>query len=258
MSVEEVLGAYIHYKGGFYMLLAIAETHHHDATMDAVYYSVTHKELRTRPYRRDRREEDSWCDLVRWPDGFTRQRFLPLHCFTHEELERLTRIWRGGSRSAMMKRVVIESPYASTEPGGVERNRRYLNACILDCIARGESPYASHKMLTDSLDDTDPHERALGIQAGFAWRAAADKTVVYDDFGISTGMLFGIDDAQKSGRPVEYRKLGPNWGAQDKPRAFFRALRAHYLSREEAARVYAVDAATSNGAECDPADCDSE
>ena len=47
---------------------------------------------------------------------------------------------------------------------------------IRDCIARGESPYASHQMLTEALDDTNPIERNAGIQAGLAWRHAAART----------------------------------------------------------------------------------
>ena len=39
---------------------------------------------------------------------------------------------------------VIESPYA----GDVEGNLTYLRACLKDCVERGESPYASHGLLT--------------------------------------------------------------------------------------------------------------
>lgn len=100
--------------------------------------------------------------------------------------------------------VIIESPYA----GEVARNKRYLQRCILDCITRGESPYASHQMLTEALDDTNPAERELGIKAGFRWRAVADKTVVYEDYGISSGMRYGILDSTALGKPVEYRRIG--------------------------------------------------
>lgn len=107
-----------------------------------------------------------------------------------------------------MKPVIIESPYA----GKVERNRVYLNACILDCALRGETPYASHKMLTDSLDDTDPEQRELGIKLGFEMRqvlrACGAVTVVYEDLGISEGMRRGIRDSRDAGVAVEFRKLG--------------------------------------------------
>lgn len=108
-----------------------------------------------------------------------------------------------------MRRVVIESPFA----GNVELNLRYLRACMADCLRRGESPYASHALLTQPgvLDDTKPDERALGIKAGFAWRSVADATVVYMDLGVSDGMRFGVADADDAGRKVEWRVLGGEW-----------------------------------------------
>jgi hypothetical protein len=57
------------------------------------------------------------------------------------------------------------------------------------------------------LDDDDPADRELGIEAGLAWGPEADATVVYVDRGISSGMQRGIDRAKREGRPVEYRAL---------------------------------------------------
>lgn len=104
-----------------------------------------------------------------------------------------------------MKKVIIESPYA----GDVEKNLRYLRAAMCDCLHRGEAPFASHALYTQAgvLDDNDPAERALGIDAGFAWRQVADETVVYQDLGISGGMQAGIDDSIRKGIPVTYRNL---------------------------------------------------
>ena len=83
-----------------------------------------------------------------------------------------------------MKRVIVESPFK----GDLVRNKQYLERCLRDCIRRGESPYASHKMLTGCLDDDNPNERILGIEAGLAWKRAADLTAFYTDFGWSDGM----------------------------------------------------------------------
>lgn len=104
-----------------------------------------------------------------------------------------------------MKRVVIESPYA----GEVVRNVAYARLCMRDCFVRGEAPYASHLLYTQPavLDDGDPEERAIGISAGFAWRQAAQATVVYTDLGITPGMAAGINDSLARGCPVEYRQL---------------------------------------------------
>ena len=41
-----------------------------------------------------------------------------------------------------------------------------------------------------------PEERQLGIEAGFEWGKAAEKTVVYEDYGVSRGMQLGIEAAR--------------------------------------------------------------
>jgi hypothetical protein len=115
-----------------------------------------------------------------------------------------------------MRRVIVESPFG----GDVERNLRYLRACMADCLARGESPYASHALYTQPgvLDDTKPDERAKGIAAGFVWRRAADATVFYLDLGTSRGMELGMADALGmaaepgcENHAIEVRRLGGEW-----------------------------------------------
>jgi len=101
--------------------------------------------------------------------------------------------------------VILESPYA----GNIEINVDYARKCVLDSLLRGEAPMASHLLYTQPgiLDDNDPEQRSLGIDAGLAWRRVADASVVYTDLGISRGMQYGIEAALKAGRPVEYRRL---------------------------------------------------
>lgn len=112
-----------------------------------------------------------------------------------------------------MRRVVVESPFA----GDVERNTRYLRACLADCLRRGEAPFASHAIYTQPgvLDDTDPVQRDIGIAAGFAWREMAEATVIYTDLGVSRGMIEGLKHAERVRRgdehDVEYRELGGEW-----------------------------------------------
>ena len=115
-----------------------------------------------------------------------------------------------------MRRVIVESPFAGKTPADCERNVRYARACLHDCLQRGEAPLASHLLYTQEgvLDDTVPHERELGIQAGLAWGAHADATVVYTDLGISCGMEYGIAHAHEHLRPVERRQL-PNWSRKE-------------------------------------------
>jgi hypothetical protein len=112
-----------------------------------------------------------------------------------------------------MRLVIIESPYK----GDVPRNERYLRACIRDCLKRGESPYASHRMLTDALDDNVPEERKLGIEAGLAWRRAHWRNeeglvrhvipVFYIDLGFGDGMKLAFTLYEKEGIRFEQRRL---------------------------------------------------
>jgi len=108
-----------------------------------------------------------------------------------------------------MRRVAIESPFGGTTEE-MERNTRYVRACMADCLRRGEAPYASHALYTlpGVLDDTVPAERTLGMAAGFEWARHADARVVYTDLGITRGMAEGIDRALSMAQPVEYREIG--------------------------------------------------
>lgn len=108
-----------------------------------------------------------------------------------------------------VRKVIIESPYA----GDIEKNLRYVRACMRDCLLRGEAPFASHALYTQDgvLRDEVPEERMHGITAGFAWRETAEATVVYTDLGTSKGMEYGIAHATELGHPIEYRQLGSDW-----------------------------------------------
>lgn len=97
-------------------------------------------------------------------------------------------------------------------------NQRYLAAALADCIRRGESPYASHAILTlpGVLDDAKPEERARGIEAGFAWRKMAALSAFYIDLGWSSGMRDGLAHAKELhgmqfAKYIEERILGPDW-----------------------------------------------
>lgn len=106
-----------------------------------------------------------------------------------------------------MRLVIIESPYRAATVSDAERNKLYLQDCIRDCLRRGESPYASHQMLTDALDDQDDAERRIGIAAGLEWWRAASAAVFYTDLGWSEGMLKAWALARVRHLPREERKL---------------------------------------------------
>jgi hypothetical protein len=104
-----------------------------------------------------------------------------------------------------LRLVILESPYA----GDVKANVEYARRCVRDSLMRGEAPMASHLLYTQEgiLNDSNPHERAHGINAGLAWRRVAEVSVVYTDLGISKGMEYGINLALEAGNRVEYRTL---------------------------------------------------
>lgn len=131
-----------------------------------------------------------------------------------------------------MRLVVVESPLHPRPYTGVwrwlplvrrwvearryERNRQYARACMRDCLRRGEAPYASHLLFDQPgiLDDRKLAERELGMQAGFAWGAAAVHVALYGDYGVSSGMLRGQARAVAAGTETSLRFLGPRWWAR--------------------------------------------
>ncbi len=106
-----------------------------------------------------------------------------------------------------MRLTILESPYCGRTAEETERNVQYAKAAMLDSLQRNEAPLASHLLYPGILNDADPQERALGIEAGLAWGRVAEATVAYIDLGISPGMSQGIARAEAEGRPVEYRRL---------------------------------------------------
>jgi len=104
-----------------------------------------------------------------------------------------------------MRRVIIESPFA----GDVERNVMYARAAMRDCLLHGEAPIASHLLYTQDgvLDDNDPEDRALGIEAGLIWAQVADAAVFYVDYGWSPGMLAAKERHLGAGVPIEERSI---------------------------------------------------
>lgn len=116
-----------------------------------------------------------------------------------------------------MRLVIVESPYA----GAVEANIAYAKAAVRDCLARLEAPIASHLLLTQKgiLDDQDPAQRRLGIEAGWAWYRVAEARVFYLDLGMSSGMAATLAPSWGKARidmATEFRFLGH--GGQHDPR----------------------------------------
>lgn len=113
------------------------------------------------------------------------------------------------SRRGMPARTVVDCQKAGLAPCSFKRNIRYAQLCLLDCLRRGEAPFASHLLYPQVFDDKNDLEREFGIAAGLEWGAFADVCAVYVDFGVSPGMSRGAARASRVGITVEYRNLPP-------------------------------------------------
>lgn len=118
-----------------------------------------------------------------------------------------------------MRRVILESPWAG-EGGPLEHltlaqrvgiHRRYAHAALRDCLGRGEAPFASHLLYTDAYPEEGGQDRVLCMAAGFEWGRVAEACVVYDDLGITVGMVHGIANARSAGADVLHRQLSGEW-----------------------------------------------
>lgn len=91
------------------------------------------------------------------------------------------------------------------------QHARYLKALALHFFKEGYAPFASHALYTQWLDDTNPEQRTLGMNAAFAW---------YDDtipvfFGMNLGESPGMQWARQmhiaEGRTVKDVYLLADW-----------------------------------------------
>jgi hypothetical protein len=64
--------------------------------------------------------------------------------------------------------------------------------------------------MPNCLKDSKADERRLGIEAGLDFAECCAMTAVYADYGVSYGMMKGIEVARASGRPIVWRFIGKN------------------------------------------------
>ena len=100
-------------------------------------------------------------------------------------------------------RVIIERPYA----GDLSVNVGYARNYLWDSLLRQESPFASHLLYTQVLEDEITTQRELGMRLALRWYEVADICAVYIDHGISEGMKRGIAHAKSVGLNIEERRI---------------------------------------------------
>ena len=105
--------------------------------------------------------------------------------------------------------VIVVSPFAADE-SAKKRHILYARRCVRDSLLRGEFPFASHLLYTqtDILNDEIAEERQQGIAAGHAWMRASNLIAVYTDYGESAGMLSDIAYAEHLKKEVIKRSIG--------------------------------------------------
>ena len=103
-------------------------------------------------------------------------------------------------------RVILESPYAENLVNGGQY-LAYARQCLWDSLLRRESPFASHLLYTQVLDDKISEQRKLGMDLALGWYDVADICAVYTDYGISDGMRRGIEYAESIGLATEERSI---------------------------------------------------
>ncbi len=108
--------------------------------------------------------------------------------------------------------VALESPLAGADEWAIEANIAYARACARWCLLNGLVPLASHLHYGKVLDDSDPDQRRMGMEAGFVLNRHAVASLVFTDRGVSQGMRDGIANAVTNSRPV-YRLQLPGWSA---------------------------------------------
>jgi hypothetical protein len=99
--------------------------------------------------------------------------------------------------------VIVESPFA----GDTDNHRRYAVKACADCFLRGETPFASHLLYPQILDELKKDQREQGISAGYAFWPLARQIVFYTDLGWSPGMERARQRATNLGYSWEERSL---------------------------------------------------
>ena len=99
----------------------------------------------------------------------------------------------------------ICSPYRRD----TERNAKYAAALTRAAIVKGYTPITPHLYITQALDDADPAERALGMEAGLHLLEPCKYIMIGGRYGLSEGMRHEIERAHRLGKTFLY-ELGMN------------------------------------------------
>jgi len=120
----------------------------------------------------------------------------------------------------MIRRLtIIESPFAATMHRTQDEHTMYLRECLRHSWELGELPFASHGFFPFFLNESDPEERKMGIEAGYQFWSMVDlndrhhpRTIrptiaFYCDLGITSGMKAALERVKTSGNEFVIRNI---------------------------------------------------
>ena len=110
------------------------------------------------------------------------------------------------------KRVILSSPYSSSNDEHLARNIEYARRAVRDSLLADEAPLPAHLIYTQGgiMDENKALQRKMGEECEKAWSRECDQVVLYIDYGISNGMQICENRAKLMGLDVQRRKIGQN------------------------------------------------
>jgi len=96
------------------------------------------------------------------------------------------------------RRVFICSPYK----GDIEKNTAKAKELCAKAAEQGYAPIYPPLMYAQFLDESDKHQREMGIECGLTWLDVCDEIWVNSADGVSAGMQLEIDAAILVGKKL--------------------------------------------------------
>lgn len=106
-----------------------------------------------------------------------------------------------------MSMYYIRSRYRGKDKVEIEKHIQYAKDLTRKALLHGHCAVTPHLYITECLNDSDPDERMLGLDAALELLAKCDAVIVGQRFGISEGMQAEIDRAKILNIPVFYRDV---------------------------------------------------
>lgn len=103
------------------------------------------------------------------------------------------------------KKIFVVSPLTGKTTQEIEENIKWAQLICRKIILDGDNVFASHLFYPQFLMESNPEERAIGIECGSDWMPYCDEVHVFMTLrGITTGMKQEIDEAKKLNKIIKY------------------------------------------------------